>query len=82
MGNSTLSRLKSYQNLGRTIMNRKSIRTLKVGNYGLKCQENGTVGFSVLEKNVYSNDELMFVSLQNSWVETLTLPYKIVLGGY
>lgn len=41
MGESTVRKQRGYEDLGGTVMNRKSTRTLKVGNYDLRFQRKG-----------------------------------------
>lgn len=52
MDNRTLSKQKSCKNLGRTII--KSMRTSKIGNYGLKTK----MDFCNIRKDAYSYYEL------------------------
>lgn len=73
VGNSALSKLKGYKNLGSTIMKKKCTRTLKVDNYGLKFQKKGKDGFCNIRKDAYSCYELNVCALPSIHQLSLSL---------
>lgn len=73
VGNSTLSKLKGYKNLGSTIMKKKCTRTLKIDNYGLKFQKKGKDGFCNIRKDAYSCYELNVCALPSIHQLSLSL---------